>query len=476
MARLVLTNPTSSSFRWQVVELSNPFNTSHYLEVILSTGTTSNGSSTRPSGVMSTISATSGRTSYDAPPLTISATGGTTYRLNAYARTLGGNYYASGSATITLPGQTVTPMPTSVYASGSSSSELYIYWSSVPTATQYRVRINGTIRTTSSTYMYWGGLSSNTLYTVEVQSHNPNNDIPYSGWRSTTGRTLAPTITPVPTLTLTVLSSTSIRTSWNSTGSSYNIRARRRGSSDSWIDVNTSSTSYTFTSLNSSTEYEVQIRAYSSSYDTYWSLWSGLRYASTPAPTQPDVPSGLTGEAISSSSIAFSWDRVTGAQYYELRIVSPISVTYNVYGTSYTATGLSSDTQYMFQIRTVDNSKDDPYSLWTGYRYARTLKGKPSDWGWDRSIVSGNSFDLKYSEWNRFTDKINEFRSYKGLTDYSFTSVSRGETFYASYFNQARIAINTMNPPTTIPPVVNSGEDATAYLFNRIMNSLNSIN
>lgn len=384
MARLVLTNPTTSSFRWQVVELSNPFNTNHYLEVVLSTGTTSNGSSTRPSGVMSSISATSGRTSNDAPPLTISATGGTTYSLNAYARTLSGNYYASGSATITLPGQTVTPMPSSVTATGTSSRELRITWTSVSTATEYRVRIGSTIRTTTATTMYWGGLSPDTLYTVEVQSHNPSNDIPYSGWRSTTGRTLSP--------------------------------------------------------------------------------------------TQPDVPTNLTGEAISSSSIKFSWDRVSGAQYYELRIVSPISVTYNVYGTTYTATGLSSDTQYMFQIRTVDTSKDVPYSLWTGYRYARTLKGKPPDWGWDRSIVSGNSFDLKYSEWNGFTDRINEFRSYKGLTEYNFTNVSRGETFYASYFNQARIAINTMNPPTTIPPVVNSGEDATAYLFNRIMNSLNSIN
>jgi len=109
---------------------------------------------------------------------------------------------------------------------------------------------------------------------------------------------------------------------------------------------------------------------------------------------------------------------------------------------------------------------------------------RPSNWSWTTSIYAGAPMTvttdrkiqvMPASEWNAFTSRINEFRNYKGLSNYSFTTVSSGGTFWYWIFNQARTAINDMSPPTSVPPTESSGSDVDAYGFNRLKDSLNSI-
>ena len=104
-----------------------------------------------------------------------------------------------------------------------------------------------------------------------------------------------------------------------------------------------------------------------------------------------------------------------------------------------------------------------------------TLPDRPWDWEWWSNIVSGGEVGLSAIEWNTFCERINEFREYKGLSWYSFMEVSRGDFISASIVNQAVRAIQSMNPPISVPNSVRSGSPLAASFFVGLKNSLNSI-
>jgi len=106
---------------------------------------------------------------------------------------------------------------------------------------------------------------------------------------------------------------------------------------------------------------------------------------------------------------------------------------------------------------------------------------RPSNFNWSNTKTSGGIYNLTYSEWNSFLDRINEFRAYKGLSQLSFNrNLSSGALSgvvvpSAPSFNAAINAINTMSPTTSAPVFVSSGQQVTASLLNAIRTSLNSI-
>lgn len=102
---------------------------------------------------------------------------------------------------------------------------------------------------------------------------------------------------------------------------------------------------------------------------------------------------------------------------------------------------------------------------------------RPSNWSWATSKVAGSTFNITATEWNNFCTRINEFRRYKlGLgNDYTFTTAYKGNAFTAAMYNQARNAINVMNPSTSIPVYRNKGDTIYASDINRLRDSLNSI-
>ena len=109
-------------------------------------------------------------------------------------------------------------------------------------------------------------------------------------------------------------------------------------------------------------------------------------------------------------------------------------------------------------------------------RYVTVTKAKPSSFAWDTAKVSGRDVQVTATEWNSLYNKINEFRSYKGLAPYNnFNYASRGWDVLATQFNQAVNAINTMSPSTPAPPTVISKQDLLASYLNRLRDSLNSI-
>jgi frataxin-like iron-binding protein CyaY len=108
---------------------------------------------------------------------------------------------------------------------------------------------------------------------------------------------------------------------------------------------------------------------------------------------------------------------------------------------------------------------------------------RPENFAWTTAKVKGQHFDLTDDEWNALTARINEFRTYKGLTNNTFVSAVTGNKLTAVMFNQVVNAINAMFPPTSPPSTVadpqptdfSLRDKVTADRLNGLVTSLNSI-
>lgn len=194
-------------------------------------------------------------------------------------------------------------------------------------------------------------------------------------------------------------------------------------------------------------------------------------------PKPPTTAGSMTIKKVTSDSVTVGLSSISKATSYE--IVWRRSTTTILEGSeettsrTYTITGLDPDTTYVFNYRGVNDDGVGPFMA-TG-KTVTTLPDRPWDWEWWSSIVSGGEVGLSAIEWNTFCERINEFREYKGLSWYSFTEVSRGDFISASIVNQAVRAIQSMNPPISVPNSVRSGSPLAASFFIGLKNSLNSI-
>jgi len=100
---------------------------------------------------------------------------------------------------------------------------------------------------------------------------------------------------------------------------------------------------------------------------------------------------------------------------------------------------------------------------------------RPSNFSWTYTKTSGGAFNLTATEWNNLTARINAFRKYKGLSNYSFTTAYKGNDFTAAMYNQARLAIQAISGYGTYIPTVTKGQAVTAYMLNVLVSELNSI-
>lgn len=146
-------------------------------------------------------------------------------------------------------------------------------------------------------------------------------------------------------------------------------------------------------------------------------------------------------------------------------------------GTSITRTfsGLSASTAYVANAGTVSGIT----TAWIGPQQFTTPSeggggaSRPANWSWWSAIYSGGPCRISAGEWNAFCARINEFRSYMGLSDYWFTTVYSGGLIYADLVNQAWTAISQMSG--YLPAQAVSGGQVSASFFNGLAAALNSI-
>ena len=142
----------------------------------------------------------------------------------------------------------------------------------------------------------------------------------------------------------------------------------------------------------------------------------------------------------------------------------------------FTMSGLSPSTEYAIMC-TIDNIHNyGSVTLGTDPVKTKSAPGpvRPNNWTWSPSIVKGMPVNISASHWNSFTNRINQFRVYKGLSNYSFTLAVSNTAITAAIVNQAITAINGLSAHYS-QPLVSKGDPLTADLFNSLRDLLNVI-
>lgn len=233
----------------------------------------------------------------------------------------------------------------------------------------------------------------------------------------------------------------------------------------------TTSNSYTITGLSNNTTYYVCVQAFNNGGSSPTKCGSF-----TTVDGRPDPVTNLTASNITQTGFKISWDHSTLASSYIIYLngVNWTNTSYN----RYTFTGLTPGTNYTVIVVAVNEYGSKPG---TSIQCRTTAI---SDWAWEYSIYSGGLFYAQNGKiaylmpayhWNDFTNKINEFRHYKGLSSYNFTTVYSEQSVTSSIINQAISAINDMLPSGSKIPLILSGSEVKASIFIDMRNKLNSI-
>jgi len=343
------------------------------------------------------------------------------------------------------------------------------------------------IETSPEGQVTFTGLSPNTQYTLDAKSWILGADgvtVLYSLTNGTsiniTTNALAPE-TPSSAPVITSRGEGSLSLSWGTSqyATSYTLRYKHYDGVYHTIP-NISGTTYTLSGLEYGITYFLSVRGDNSAGSSEYTT-------DNPGTTTAKSPGNLTNPATTNNTIdvrvadgmSGNWDYIRVYAYDNGISPSYKDITYTDYqsGTRIvTWTNLSTGLQYKFNARTyyTYNSVALDSVYWSNDLYVTTIS-RPSDFSWPTAnVVSGVDFNLPFSDWNAFTQRINEFRQYKGLSNYSFTTVSSGGTFYASVFNEARNAIYDMNS-IGLPSVKYSGDNVNASDLNGLVSCLNAI-
>ena len=375
----------------------------------------------------------------------------------------------------------------------STSGALNIQWSYATNATSYRLEVYDYYNGDTLAFSDYGitynsytvyGLRENTYYKVKVygQGSYGNGNPSYGyGWT----KSFAPA-------SLTGLSawagtaSGGIHASWNvATNATGYIWEIYRGTSTSGVYItgsNTTGTSMSYTGLAEYTTYTIKVYGTRSGY-------SNGGYQTTT----------VTTKDLTKPSVSITSSDGRGRMYISFSASDSMSGmrTYDTYYTEISNANGSSYSRGAYTTSTYKTFTEDAYGnafVHDAYYYMRVVAydaegnnqstnvrvqykvARPSEWTWHTSKVAGGVISLTANEWNSFCTKINQFRQYKSLSNYSFATATSGSIITASIVNQAVNAISAMNPPTSTPSTtVSKSTVITASFFNTLSRSLNSI-
>lgn len=258
--------------------------------------------------------------------------------------------------------------------------------------------------------------------------------------------------------------------------STYRLKRRKIGGISSTIA--TGARKWTITGLDYGTSYALSVAA-SDGYD--FSNYSEENIATTTAKS----PGNLTCPAYTQDTIDIrvadgmtgNWDYIRVYAYDNNIFPTYKDITKAQYTSGIrvvTWTNLTAGVTYKFNAHTkyTYNNTDLSSVYWSNDLYV-TTSARPQNFAWDIPKVSGGAWPTA-AEWNGLTARINEFRSYKGLSAYSFTTGYSGNPLTAAMFNQARNAIADMST-TGLPGVKNAGEMLYASDLNALVSCLNAI-
>lgn len=442
MASLQLTSGVNQ-FSWSIIGLGAAFSTANgYTEAGIATSSFTSGATTRPSGIVSTITPPSTSTSTSTSTKTVSYSPGT-YTFYAYTKVQDGKYWSAGSATVTVSGQKPVEAG-SITIQNITEDSVTISLSAIPYATGYHIlwRRNydsyyDEVNTTSRTYTI-SGLLSGYSYTVNYYGYNSYGIGPYMSVGKTF-TTKQPVVAYGSLSIKNVSSSTAtVELSPIQYATSYTIYLERRY--DGYQEaVVTSDLEYTFTGLLPGISYGVNYKGINSD-------GSGPQMPSDVIFTTDNLITTYGSMQIvtrTSSSVTIQMSSITNAESYyviyrnvstgEENSITTSNLTITIYR-------LSANTTYIFNYRGVD-----VYGAFGPYMPSGvSTTTKVAAWSWSLSngsaslaqtsaaynaiISNGKCNAFNCLVWNDMVDKAVEIISARGAewnNDYGTAAESK---------------------------------------------------
>ena len=249
--------------------------------------------------------------------------------------------------------------PAGLRVSTVTAGSIRLSWYSVNYATEYSLRRDGVVVYTGGDTGYTdaAGLASGNEYNYQVSAGNA------AGWSDWSVAVRSRTVVQAPGipegLNVTGTTDKEISLAWNPVSGAVEYELRR----DGVVVYRGSAASFTDTNLTTDTRYTYDVLAKNSAGSSARSTEVYGRTSITP----PRTPTGLTIIDEGADTINLKWNSVLGAEY-ELRRDG--TAVYNGSATNFSDTGLSSDTQYAYDIRAINSAGA---SSWSSQVFGRTV-------------------------------------------------------------------------------------------------------
>ncbi|HEY5744733.1 MAG TPA: DUF6443 domain-containing protein [Chryseolinea sp.] len=297
------------------------------------------------------------------------------YRVRSVNSTGGTSASSTAITVLTAPSPPILSTPTNVTAGSVTLS-----WSAPAGATNYRIQratessfTNIVEDLTSATSIVLSGLSGNTHYWFRVFSMNASGSPLLTSGPSNVMDLTTPRMGP--TISITNVAGTSFTATLGTiAGATTYLLDLSTDNFATYVgiyhDYSSSITTFNFSGLLTATTYYLRVRASGSGFTTGY---SGTAIVLTvPAPPTPQL-----ANPINTTSFTANWSAAAGATSYRLDVspnagFSPKVTNFgdlSVSGTSISVTGLTANTQYYYQLRSVNaagtSQNSAPMSVWT---------------------------------------------------------------------------------------------------------------
>ncbi len=243
------------------------------------------------------------------------------------------------------------PVVTNVSALSDTTS-ITLMWDAVSCADSYSILLDGSsvVDNITDTSYTITGLSSNSQHSYCIKAVNAGGE---SNWSSpiSISTLIAPPATPVNVDA--TASTTEITLVWEAVPGADSYSIELDGSS---VVDNITDTSYSVTGLTSNTQHSYRVKAVNAAGGSDWS--SPMSISTLIAP--PATPVNVNATA-STTEITLVWDAVSGANSYSIELDGS-SIVNNITDTTYTVTGLTSNTEHSYRIKAVNTADESEWS------------------------------------------------------------------------------------------------------------------
>lgn len=269
-------------------------------------------------------------------------TGDLTYTYTVTA--LEGTVPSAPSAPVSATTPVVLPGKPTGLAATRGDTRVALRWTATPEATGYQVVRGGVVVATPATPAFTDtGLANGTTYTYLVRATNR------AGTSSDSDEVQArplPPVPAVPTGLAAAAGDAKVVLSWTTVPGAASYQVRRGGSTVATVTA----PSYTDNGLTNGTTYSYTVRA----SNIAGTSSSSSAVTATPAkpvaaPASPGAPVAVAGDG----TVALSWTAVAGATSYQVRRGGTVVTT--TAGTTWTDTGLTNGTTYVYDLVAVND-------------------------------------------------------------------------------------------------------------------------